>query len=115
MTPASRYNLNHQNQTSVTRVPVERLNNIVTKLLNEKEWEMKNKVIDEILLSDHVICDSLLEEHFIYSDQGVWKLTPKGTIYADSVQMIRKSRFYMILVPAVCLISILLAVISLFY
>ena len=115
MTPTSRYNLNHQNPTSVTREPVERLNNIVTKLLNEKEGEKKNKVIDDLLLSDNVICGSLLEEHFIYSDQGVWKLTPKGIIYADSVQMIRKSRFYMILVPAVCLISILLAVISLSY
>lgn len=115
MTPASRYNRNPQNPTSMTRVPVERLNKIVTKLLNEKEGEKKNEVIDELLLSDNVICSSLLEENFIYSDQGVWKRTPKGKIYADSVQMIRKSRFYMILVPAVCLILIVLTVISLFY
>jgi predicted methyltransferase len=102
-------------QIGKTRASVGSLNKIVMRLYNEKDGVKNNETIEELLLSENEVYGSLLEERLVHFDQGAWKLTPKGRALADASQMIRKSRRYIMLIPAVCLLSILLTVISLIY
>jgi hypothetical protein len=115
MTHGSHYDRSPPKQTSKTRASAKKLNKIVMKLYNEKNRVKNNETIEELLLSENGRYGSLLEERFVHFDQGVWKLTSKGRAYTDAAQLIMKSRRYMLLIPVVCLLSILLTAISLFY
>jgi hypothetical protein len=72
------------------------------------------EIFDNFLLAEDGDSEnSLIKEHFVSLENGMWRLTTKGRTYIEAVLLIRKSNLYIKLTPIVCVISIALTIMTL--